>query len=82
LLVRVQVRPSTNSSVKTHGLILCAINPRGKFSRVNPRANGYPIYGLWPFAEAVNVRSEDFGAIACGSLYRAGERRRSLIQIR
>jgi len=42
-LVRVQVRPSTNSSVKTHGLFLCAINPRGKFSRVNPRANGYPI---------------------------------------
>jgi hypothetical protein len=30
----------------------------------------------------VNVRAEDFGAIACGSLYRAGERTRSLIQIR
>jgi hypothetical protein len=37
---------------------------------------------LWPLAEVVNVRSEDFGAIACVSPYRAEERRRSLIQIR
>jgi len=31
LLIRVQVRPSTNSSFKTHALFLCVINPRGKF---------------------------------------------------
>jgi hypothetical protein len=37
---------------------------------------------LWPLAEVVNVRSEDFGEIACVSPCRAEERSRSLIQIR